>query len=326
MNSSIRPYRALLLVALLALALAACGQGGGTAGEAATPAGTTTAPAAGGGTKGTLKVGSKDFTEEYIVAHMYADLLETAGFAVERKINLGGTPVAHQALTNGDIDLYPEYTSTGLQTVLKDTRRYTDPKEIHSAVKKGYEDQFKLTWLEPSPFNDTNTFVVTQDTAAKFGLKTFSDLAGKASELRLGGPAEFPERDDNKAMDQIYGGFIGKFKEFKQLGTGTLRYDALKSGDVDVIVGFGTDGRIKADKLVVLQDDKIGYPIYNIAPVVRQDTLQKYPEIADALNKLAPLLSDDVMSGLNYQVDGPDKLEPAVVAKAFLEQQGLLKK
>ena len=341
MRLSIRPYRALLLAALLALVLAACGQGGGTTGGAATSApaaggaatsapaaggAATSAPAAGGGAQGTIKVGSKDFTEEFIVAHMYADLLENAGFTVERKINLGGTPVAHQALTNGDIDLYPEYTSTGLQTVLKDTKRYTDPKEILSAVKKGYEDQFKVTWLEPSPFNDTNTFVVTQDTAAKYNLKTFSDLAGKASELRLGGPAEFPERDDNKAMDQLYGGFIGKFKEFKQLGTGTLRYDALKNGDVDVIVGFGTDGRIKADKLVVLQDDKTGYPIYNIAPVVRQDTLQKYPQIAESLNKLAPLLTDEVMAGLNYQVDGPDKLEPAVVAKAFLEQQGLLKK
>jgi osmoprotectant transport system substrate-binding protein len=343
MKPSIRPYRA-LLAALLALVLAACGQGGGTAGGAPTSApagattapaagattapaaGATTAPAAGGGAKGTIKVGSKDFTEEFIVAEMYAQLLENAGFTVEKKLNLGGTPVAHQALTNGDIDLYPEYTSTGLQTILKDTKRYTDPKEILAAVKKGYEDQFKVTWLDPSPFNDTNTFVVTQDTATKYSLKTFSDLAGKASELRLGGPAEFPERDDNKAMDKIYGGFIGKFKEFKQLGTGTLRYDALKNGDVDVIVGFGTDGRIKADKDVVLQDDKTGYPIYNIAPVVRQDTLQKYPEIADLLNKLAPLLTDEVMSGLNFQVDGPDKMEPSVVAKAFLEQQGLLKK
>jgi osmoprotectant transport system substrate-binding protein len=127
-------------------------------------------------------------------------------------------------------------------------------------------------------------------------------------------------------MDKIYGGFIGKFKEFKQLGTGVLRYDALKNGDVDVIVGFGTDGRIKADNDVVLQDDKTGYPIYNIAPVVRQDTLQKNADIADILNKLAPLLTDEVMSGLNFQVDGPDKVEPAAVAKAFLQQQGLLKK
>ncbi len=278
------------------------------------------------GATGTIKVGSKDFTEEFIVAEIYAQLLENAGFTVERKLNLGGTPVAHAALIAGDIDLYPEYTSTGLQTVLKNTDRFTDTKQIIDTVRKGYEYQFKVTWLDPSPFNDSNTFVTTKAIADQYSLKTFSDLAAKASDLRLGGPAEFPDRDDNKAMDQIYGGFIGKFKEFKQLGTGSLRYDALKSGDVDVVVGFGTDGRIKADQDVVLQDDKGGYPIYNIAPVIRQDRLQQSPQIADILNKVAPLLTDDVMSGLNYEVDGPDKKEPADVAKAFLEQQGLLKK
>jgi osmoprotectant transport system substrate-binding protein len=298
-----------------------------TAAEAtAAPAATTAAEAtATGGASGTIKVGSKDFTEEFIVAELYAQLLENAGFTVERKLNLGGTPVAQAALVNGDIDLYPEYTSTGLQTVLKNTDRFTDPKQIITTVRKGYEDQFKLTWLDPSPFNDSNTFVTTKATADKYSLKTFSDLAAKASELRLGGPAEFPDRDDNKAMDKIYGGFIGKFKEFKQLGTGPLRYDALKNGDVDVVVGFGTDGRIKADGDVVLQDDKTGYPIYNIAPVVRQDTLSANPKIADTLNKLAPMLTDEVMSGLNFQVDGPDQKEPAAVAKAFLQQQGLTK-
>jgi osmoprotectant transport system substrate-binding protein len=315
------------------LLLAACGSAGPSTTATSAPAGgtaATSAPAAtaatsGGGATGTVKVGSKDFTEEFIVAEMYAALLENAGLTVERKLNLGGTPVAHAALVAGDIDLYPEYTSTGLQTVLKDTKRYTDPKEILSAVKKGYEEQFKATWLDASPFNNSNTFVTTKAVADKYSLKSFSDLAGKASELRLGGPAEFPSRDDNKAMDQVYGGFISKFKEFKQLGTGSLRYDALKNGDVDVIVGFGTDGRIKGDGDVVLQDDKTGYPIYNIAPVVRQDTLQKFPQIADALNKLAPKLTDEVMSGLNFQVDGPDKKEPADVAKAFLKEQGLIK-
>src|SRR5262245_13936048 len=122
MRSSIRPFRPLLLLALLALVLSACGQNGGTTGGAATsaPAGAaTTAPAAGGGAQGTIKVGSKDFTEEFIVAEMYAQLLENAGFTVEKKLNLGGTPIADTALKNGEIDLYPEYTSTGLLEVLK---------------------------------------------------------------------------------------------------------------------------------------------------------------------------------------------------------------
>ncbi|HNP74427.1 MAG TPA: glycine betaine ABC transporter substrate-binding protein, partial [Kouleothrix sp.] len=299
-----------------------------TGGDAATPApadtGATSTGAA-GGASGTLKVGSKDFTEAIVVAELYAQLLEQAGFTVERKLNLGGTPVAHQALLSGDIDLYPEYTSTGLQEVLKAPDLPKDPKQILSTVKQGYEQQFKLTWLDPSPFNDSNTFATTKAIADQYGLKSYSDLAAKAADLRLGGPAEFPERQDTKGLEQAYGPFITKFKEFKQLGTGSLRYDALKNGEVDVVVAFGTDGRIKGDNLVLLQDDKQFYPIYNIAPVVRQDALQQHPQIADALNRLAPLLTDEVMAGLNYQVDGPDKKEPADVAKAFLSAQGLAK-
>ena len=270
-----------------------------------------------------IKVGSKDFTEEFIVGEMYALMLENEGFKVERKHNLGGTPVAQAAITKGDIDLYPEYTSTGLLTVLKKDP-IADPAQILSTVKSEYEQQFRLTWLTPSPFNDTNGLAVTQATSDKYGIKTYSDLAAKASELRFGGPAEFAEREDGiKGLAKTYGGFVPK--ELKQLGTGPLRYDALKNGDIDVVVVFTTDARIASDKLVVLQDDKTFYPIYNIAPVVRQDTLQSNPKIADALNKLAPLLTDDVITGLNAQVD-IDKKEFAAVAKAFLDSAGLLKK
>jgi osmoprotectant transport system substrate-binding protein len=304
MNMSARLSRLVVVGALLALVLSACGIGGGASG---TP----------------IKVGSKDFTEEYIVGEMYALLLENAGFTVERKHNLGGTPVAHEALIKGDIDLYPEYTSTGLLTVLKQSP-IQDPKQILATVKGEYEKQFKLTWLEPSPFNDTNGLATSREVADKYGIKTYSDLATKAPELRLGGPAEFAEREDGiKGLQQTYGGF--QFKEFKQLGTGPLRYDGLKNGEVDVVVVFTTDARIAADNLVVLQDDKTFYPIYNVAPVVRQDTLEKNPAIAEALNKLAPLLTDEVITGLNAQVD-IEKKEFAAVAKAFLEQSGLLKK
>jgi osmoprotectant transport system substrate-binding protein len=353
-----RTYRLLVLGLLTTLVLAACGQAstGGTAATApaapatSAPAATvapeataalaataapeataaaaptaateaTAAPAAGGASE-TIKVGSKDFTEEFIVGELYAQVLEHAGFKVDRKINLGGTPIAQAALVNGDIDLYPEYTSTGLLTVLKKDP-IKDPKEILSTVKQEYETQFKLTWLDASPFNDTNGLAVTQATADKYALKTYSDLAAKASELRFGGPAEFAEREDGiKGLQKAYGGFVPK--ELKQLGTGPLRYDALKNGDIDVVVVFTTDARIAADKLVVLQDDKTFYPIYNIAPVVRQDTLAANPMIADALNKLAPLLTSEVITGLNAQVDIDGK-EYAVVAKDFLDKSGLLK-
>jgi osmoprotectant transport system substrate-binding protein len=301
-NMSGRLGRLLALGMLLALVLSACG---------------------GSASSAPIKVGSKDFTEEFIVGEMYALMLENEGFKVERKLNLGGTPVAQVAITKGDIDLYPEYTSTGLLTVLKKDP-IADPAKILSTVKSEYEQQFKLTWLTPSPFNDTNGLATTKEIADKYGLKTYSDLATKAPELRLGGPAEFAERPDGiKGLQKTYGGF--EFKEFKQLGTGPLRYDGLKNGDIDVVVVFTTDARIASDKLVVLQDDKTFYPIYNIAPVVRQDTLQSNPKIADALNKLAPLLTDDVIAGLNAQVD-IDKKEFAAVAKTFLDQAGLLKK
>lgn len=335
MGTHVRRLQTLTFGLLFALLVAACGQQAGPTGStgAATtaPAAATTAPAAAtaaqpaaGGEKGPIQIGSKDFTEAILVAELHAQLLENAGFTVERKLNLGATPIAHEALVKGDIDMYPEYTSTGLQEVLKITDRIADPQQIWERVKTEYEQQFQLTWLQPAPFNDTNTFATTQAIADQYSLKTYSDLAAKAPELRLGAPAEFPDRQDTKGLEEAYGPFVGSFKEFKQLGTGTLRYDALKNGEVDVIVAFGTDGRLAGDKLVVLEDDKQFYPVYNIAPVVRQDTLQQYPEIAEVLNKLAPLLTDEVMAGLNYQVDGPDKKEPQDVARTFLEESGLL--
>ena len=272
---------------------------------------------------GTVIVGSKDFTEQFIVAEMYAQLLENEGFTVERKFNLGGTPIAHEAMMNGDIDLYPEYTSTGLLTMLK-LDPIQDAQEIYTTVKSGYEQQYKLTWLTPSPFNDTQALAMTKEVAAQYGILTYSDLSQKASELVLGGPAEFLEREDGlKGLQQAYGGF--EFKEVKQLGTGSLRYQALLEGQVDVVVAFGTDGAIKGNDLLLLVDDLVFYPIYNVAPVIRQDTLEKYPQIEKILNDFAPSLTDDIMSGLNWQVDGPEGKEPADVARAFLLENGLVK-
>ncbi|MDD5369906.1 MAG: glycine betaine ABC transporter substrate-binding protein [Anaerolineaceae bacterium] len=323
MNKALHKRILVSLLLVLTFLISACSpSAAGTPTAPAVPV-TGETPSVVASTGATIKIGSKDFTEEFIVAEMYAQLLENAGFKVERKLNLGGTPIAQTAITKGDIDLYPEYTSTGLLTVLK-AKPLQDPQQIYQAVKSGYEQQFQLTWLQPSPFNDTQALAMTQAVADKNGIKTYTDLSTKASSLTLGGPAEFIEREDGlKALQAAYGGF--QFKDVKQLGTGSLRYQALLDGQVDVVVAFGTDGQIQGNKLALLEDDKHVYPIYNIAPVVRMDTLQKNPQIADVLNKLAPQLTDQVMSGLNWQVDGPDKKEPAAVAKAFLQQAGLLK-
>jgi osmoprotectant transport system substrate-binding protein len=327
-------YRIVAL--LMALLLAACGQAGTAAPTAApeAPAATeapaapaaTEAPATGGEAASgePVAIGSKNFTEAILVAEMYALVLENAGIPVERTFNLGATPVAQAALVNGDIDLYPEYTSTGLLEVLQQ-EPIADAAGILEAVRAGYEEQFQVTWLEPSPFNNTNALAMTQAKADELGIQTYSDLVAQSGTLRLGGPPEFPERQDTQGLVEAYGfdpAFIGD--NFVQLDTGALRYEALQNGEIDVVVAFGTDGQINGLGLALLEDDKSYYPIYQIAPVIRQDTLAANPAIEEALNALAPALTNDVMSGLNWQVDGPDKREVADVAREFLTAQGLI--
>ncbi len=271
--------------------------------------------------KPTIKVGSKDFTEEFILAEMYAQVLENAGYPVERKLNLGGTPVAQAALVKGDIDLYPEYTGTALLTVLK-LPVNNNPQEVFNTVNQAYQKQFNLVWLNPAPMNDTQALAMTQDGSKKFGITTISEMAAKASELTMAGPPEFQEREDGlPGMKKVYGNF--QLKAYKAVDPG-LRYQALLSGAADVVVAFGTDGEIAADNLVVLQDDQHMFPPYEVAPVIRKQVLDANPEIAALLNKLSPKLTDAVMQQLNYEVSGQKK-EPKDVAHDFLVQQGLIK-
>jgi osmoprotectant transport system substrate-binding protein len=274
-----------------------------------------------GGQSKPVRVGSKDFTEEFIVGNMYALLLEANGIPVERKLNLGGTPVLQQALVSDQIDLYPEYTGTGLLTVLK-LPTNTDATQVYNTVRDEYKKQFNLAWLTPAPMNNTQALAMKKDVAAKFGIKTFSDMAAKASELTMIGPPEFEQREDGlPGIQKKYGDF--KLKKYVSVDPG-LRYEGLVNGQADVVVAFGTDGQIAAYDLLVLQDDKGLFPPYQIAPVVRQQALDANPKIAEVLNKLAPLLTDATMQRLNYEVDGK-KREPVDVAKEFLQQNGLLK-
>lgn len=318
--------------------LSACGNAGGasTGGDStgaapsavASAAGSTAAASAGasaaattGGSGATIKIGSKNFTESVLMAELYAQLLEASGFKVERKLNLGATPIAQQSLLNQEIDLYPEYTSTGLLEVLK-LPQQTEATQIYETVKSKYEEQFELTWLKPAKFNNTNTFAMTKARSDELGIKTYSDLFAKSSELVLGGPPEFLGREDTKGLETAYGGF--EFKDVKQLDPG-LRYQALQDGQVDVVVAFSTDGQIGGFGLAALEDDKKFYPIYQSAPVIRQDTLEANPQIAAALDPLADKLDETTMANLNWMVDGPEKMDPAAVAKTFLTEQGLVK-
>jgi osmoprotectant transport system substrate-binding protein len=273
----------------------------------------------GAGAGPSVAVGSKDFTEELILGEMYSQILEHNGFTVARKLDLGGTQVAMEALQRGDIDLYPEYTGTALITELKETPG-KDAAANYAAVKAAYRARYGLIWLKPAPFNDTQALATTQAIADRFHIYSLSELASAAPQLRLGAIPEFTKREDGlPGLQKAYGGF--HFKDVKLFDIG-LKYKALESGQVDVVVAFGTDGKLDVDHLHVFVDDKHFWPDYQVAPVVRAATLAKYPAIAPRLDALAPLLTDTVMRGLNAQVDGAKK-DPADVAREFLTAHGL---
>ncbi len=252
----------------------------------------------------TTKIGSKNFTESLLLGELYAQLLENGGLHVRRRLDLGGT----------------EYTGTALLVVLKAGLR-GDPAQTFAYVKQQYAARYGLTWLAPAPMNNTEALATTAAVAERYGLRTLSDLAVQAPQLRLGAVPEFVSRPDGlPGLKRVYGGFA--FKEVRLVDFG-LKYKALIDGDVDIVVAFGTDGAILADHLVVMRDDKQLFPPYNVAPVVRTATLAARPGIATILNRVAPLLTDPVMQGLNEQIDGPAKQEPADVAAAFIKQHGL---
>ncbi len=275
----------------------------------------------GGGSTQTIAIGSKNFTEELIIGEIYALVLEQQGFKVNRKLNLGGTEIAQAALVRGDIDLYPEYTGTALIDVLKLPVQH-DAAAIYSTVKSAYEQKFQLTWLDPAPFNDSQGLATTKAIAAKYNLKTLSDLSRAASQLRLGSIPEFVKRPDAlPGLQKAYGGFV--FKDIKLFDIG-LKYKALLSGAVDVVVAFTTEGALSSDDLVVFVDDKHFWPTYQVAPVIRQATLKAMPAIATHLNKVAPNLSDATMRELNNMVDGTQKRDAADVAREFVKTHGLV--
>jgi osmoprotectant transport system substrate-binding protein len=267
-----------------------------------------------------VTVGSKNFTEQLVVGQMVAALLEDAGYQVERKMNLGGTAVVHQALVSGEVDTYVEYTGTGLTALLK-LPAQTDPEQVYQTVKREYESRFKATWLKPWGFNNTYALGLRADKAKELGVKKVSDLKDKAQSLTFGGTQEFITRPDGlPGIEKTYG---LKFKQARGMDFGIM-YQAVASGQVDVISAFATDGRIAALNLVTLEDDKRFFPPYYAAPVIRQETLGKDPKIADVLNRLGGRIEDETMRKLNAQVD-QEKKEPADVARAFLKQQGLIK-
>jgi len=266
-----------------------------------------------------VRVGSKNFTEQFVLGELYAQALEAAGIKTEKKLNLGGTLIAHKALEEKQIDLYPEYTGTMLLAILK-AEAMTDAKAVYDKVKAEYATK-GLVVLDQANVNNTYVLVVKPEVAAKYKLETLSDMAKVAKELTLGAGPEFRDRKDGlPGLKAKYG---IEFKEDQQLAIG-LRYNALKSDQIQVVNGYSTDGMIAALKLKRLKDDKALWPPYFIAPVVRKEALDANPKIAEVVNKVSALLDEATMAAMNYQVDG-EKMEPKDVAHDFLKSKGLVK-
>lgn len=263
-----------------------------------------------------IRVGSKDFTEEFIVAEIYAQRLEAAGMKVERKFNLGGAAIAIAALQRGDIDLYPEYTGTGLIDILHQAP-IRDAKTLYDTVKRDFKTKYNLTWLDASPMNDSQGLATTLAISQKYNLHTLSQLSKVAPQLRLGAIPEFVVRADAlPGLKKFYGGF--DFKDVKTYAIG-LKYQALLQGSADVVTAFTTDAQIGAHQLVVLEDDRHFWPEYHVAPVVRDDALEKFPKLAAALNEIAPRLTTESVRRLNVLVD-INKLEPSEAARKLFQK------
>ncbi|HVA33781.1 MAG TPA: glycine betaine ABC transporter substrate-binding protein [Candidatus Baltobacteraceae bacterium] len=260
-----------------------------------------------------VRVGSKNFTESFLIAEIYAQALEAAGLRVERRFNLGSTQIAMAAIARGDIDLYPEYTGTALIDVLH-RKPLSDPREVYAVVSDAFKQRYGLVWLTPSPMNDSQALATTQAIAQRERLSTLSDLASKASHLRLATIQEFLSRADGlPGLQRAYGGF--RFAQVRTYDI-ALKYRALLSGKADVASAFTTDGAIATDRLVVLRDDRHLWPPYNVAPVVRQAALEAHPQIASVLDAVSPGITDARAQSMNAAVESGQ--DPSDVAAAFL--------
>jgi osmoprotectant transport system substrate-binding protein len=261
-----------------------------------------------------IVVGSKNFTEQIVLAELFAQQIEAhTALRVERRFNLGGTLICHQALVAGKIDLYPEYTGTALTAVLNDPPR-NDPSAVFQRVQSEYRSRFGVVVLPPLGFNNTFAMVVRGDDAAKLRLVKVSDIAGYAPKWRAGFGYEFMERPDG------YRGWVAAYNlhfsgEPQILDLGLL-YRALADRKVDIVAGNSTDGQIAALGMVSLEDDRHYFPPYEAVPLVRQATLDKHPEISAALAPLSGKISAEEMRRMNYAVDG-ELRDPADVVRAF---------
>ena len=262
----------------------------------------------------TIIVGSKGFTENLILSELYALALEDAGFHVEREFEVSNA-VIHEALCNGEIDLYPEYTGTALMTILGEPMM-TDPQEVYDTVKDMYASRYDLDVLDMSPASDGNSLAIRKDTAEEYGIRTISDLQANADKIRFGSTSDFYEREDGMlGLEKVYGEFdFASENSFDN----SLKYQVMESDEVDCVPAYTTDAQLSSGDFVLLEDDKGLWPPYNVIPVARQEIIDEYPEAAEAINELSAQIDTATLTKLNARVD-VNKEEYDDVAADFYE-------
>jgi len=269
---------------------------------------------------GRIVIGSKNFTEQVILAEFMAQHIESRlHVPVERRFYLAGSYIAHQAVLADRIDIYPEYTGTALTAILNESPNW-DANEVFNKVREQYEKRFHLTVTQPFGFNNSFAMVMRGEDARKLGISRLSQAKAFAPQWTFGCGYEFLERPDGyQGFVRRYGLFFAGKPRVMDLG---LLYRALKDHQIDLAAGNGTDGLIAALDMTVLQDDLHYFPPYEAVPVVNDDVMRRFPELASSLEELADTISDDEMRRLNYALDGEHR-DVVEVVKEFREKKGL---
>ena len=263
-------------------------------------------------------IGSKNFTEQVILGELLAQHIENhTKLKVDRRFNLGGTFIAHEAVKAGKIAGYVEYTGTSFTTILKE-KPISDPESVYKKVKEYYDQKLKLAVMKPLGFENTFAMIIRGEDAKKWQIKSLSEAGKYSPQMKAGFGYEFLERADGyPGLSKTYG---LKFANIKQMELG-LMYQALKEKQVDFIAANSTDGLIPVLNLVILEDDKKYFPPYQAIPIFNQEILRKYPELTDTINQLGGKISTTAIQKMNYQVDNQSQPVEKVVSEWLKSQQ-----
>ena len=273
--------------------------------------------------KDKLIISGKLSSEPEILINMYKILIEeNSKIGVELKPGLGKTSFVFNALKNGDIDIYPEFSGTAVFTFLNETPVNNNAEDVFNQAQKGMETKFKMVMLKPMKYNNTYAIAVSKKFADENNLKTISDLVRVKDKIKAGFTREFNDREDGyPGLKKLYQFEIPNIKEFEP----KLRYVAVQSGDINLVDAYSTDPELAQYNMIILKDDKHLFPPYQGAPLMKEALLKKHPELEGILNKLSGKITESQMSQMNYQV-GVEGKPAAKVAREFLVKQGLLKK